>query len=75
MVPLFIRGIITLLLLCGMTALIWLLSTHSIPPDNTEVVYMLTGIIGTLTTLSVNWWFGSSKGSSDKNALLNNTVT
>ena len=72
-VALVFRGVITLLLLFGLGAIIYLLATHAIPEENKEHVWTLIGVDGTLTTLAVQWWFGSSKGSSDKTEFMKGT--
>lgn len=60
------RALLTSILLGMSGALIWILVTHEIPNENRDHVWTLVGIVGTLTTLSVNWWFGGSKGSTDQ---------
>lgn len=65
-----IRGVLTVVLLLGLGAVVWLLSFNAIPEENQEIVWSLTGALGALTTMSVQWWFGSSKGSSDKTQLI-----
>lgn len=67
---LWIRAFLTFILVSGTGALIWLLINHEIPESNTEQVFILLGVVGTLTTQSCTWWYGSSKGSSDKTGML-----
>ena len=64
---------ITMTLLIGIGGLVWLLASTEIPDNNQEHVWTLLGVIGTLATQSCMWWFGSSKGSSDKTMLIRNT--
>ena len=65
-----VRAMITMTLLLGVGGLVWLLASTEIPHNNQEHVWTLLGVIGTLTTQSCMWWFGSSKGSSDKTMLI-----
>lgn len=69
-----VRALITSILLLGIGGLVWLLATTEIPANNQEHVWTLLGVIGTLTTQAVMWWFGSSKGSSDKTQLIRGQI-
>lgn len=42
-----------------------------IPEPNESILKILLGALATLVITIVNWWFGSSKGSADKQELLN----
>lgn len=65
------RGFLTVALLLAVGISIWLLSQFEIPETNREIAWILFGVIATQTTTALNWWFSSSKGSSDKTKLLN----
>jgi len=48
-----------------------LLLYHAIPDSNRDLVTTAAGIfLGSGWTQILNWWFGSSKGSADKNEML-----
>jgi hypothetical protein len=43
-----------------------------VQPAGSDVLYTLCGVLGTITVGVANYFFGSSKGSSDKNKMLTN---
>jgi hypothetical protein len=49
---------------------IFLLAAHAIPPDNKDIVNIAIGALMTMAGTVVNYFFGSSKSSADKNELL-----
>ena len=67
---LIVRALITFLLLLGLGGIIMLLATHEIPRNNQEHVWTLLGVVGTLSTQSCMWWFGSSKADDDKSGAI-----
>lgn len=67
---LIVRGVITFTLICGVGGIFFMLATHEIPVNNKDQVWALVGTVGVLATQSITWWYGSSKGSSDKTELL-----
>lgn len=60
-------GLIILATLTWFTLLLYV----AIPEPNRDLITTAAGIfLGSGWTQILNWWFGSSKGSSDKNDLL-----
>jgi hypothetical protein len=51
---------------------LYLLILNPTPPDNKDVLYLIIGALIGFEGAIVNYFYGSSKGSSDKNELLNN---
>jgi len=60
-------ALIFLLFFAIVGVLIW----KEIPSPNYELLYMLLGILGAKFSDVVSYFFGSSKGSSDKTKLMN----
>lgn len=52
--------------------LFWMLS-HGVPKDSEVLVYML-GVLGTAWGMVMGYYFGSSSGSQEKNAMINRMV-
>ena len=50
--------------------IIFLLAIHAVPQDNMNIVNIAIGALMTMAGTVVNYFFGSSKSSSDKNELL-----
>jgi len=62
-------GIIILATLCWFGLLLKL----EIPESNKDLITTSAGVfLGSGWTQILNWWFGSSKGSSDKNDIISN---
>ena len=62
-------GLVVVLLL-GAMGIMYTLATVEIPDSNKETVWALTGVWMTATVTAVNWFFTSSKGSSDKTEII-----
>ena len=59
------------LIILATLAFFILLLYRPIPIENRDLVTTASGVfLGSGWTQILNWWFGSSKGSSDKNELL-----
>jgi drug/metabolite transporter (DMT)-like permease len=59
-----------LLIVACVLAFVYLLIVQQVPAENRDMVNMALGaFIGSMTTI-VSYFFGSSKGSADKNELL-----
>ena len=43
---------------------------NEIPESNRDAINILLGVTGTITVAVVNYFFGSSKGSSEKNDII-----
>jgi len=56
----------------GFFALMYLLVYHAIPAENKEILNIVVGALIASFTAVVGYYFGSSKGSSDKNEMLKN---
>lgn len=61
-----------ILLLFG--GIIWALFAHAIPDKSAPVLFMLTGSLATGVTQVLNFYFGSSKGSKNKDETLSEAV-
>lgn len=60
--------ILAALITVGFFTVVWILLTRAVPVDNkTELDIVLGALVGAFTGGIVNYFFGSSKGSSDKN--------
>ena len=60
-------AVIVVVLFIGMVVTLFFVE---IPKANGELVYALAGMIGTGFITILNWFFGSSKGSSDKTDII-----
>jgi multidrug transporter EmrE-like cation transporter len=49
---------------------IWLLFSHSIPEENKDVTYLVTGAMVSVFTSVVNYFFSSTKGSAEKTEII-----
>lgn len=52
--------------------LLGLLIFQETPEVNSELLYTMVGVFGTMAITVVNYYFGSSKGSSDKTKIMAN---
>lgn len=57
--------------LIGFFFSIWFAFFKVIPTDNKDVVLMLIGVLSNGVALILGYFYGSSKGSADKNELIN----
>lgn len=65
------RTIISLFMLIVIVALLFLMFIIELPENNKEMAYLVVGaLMGSFTTI-IAFWFGSSKGSSDKTDIIN----
>ena len=65
------RTIISLFMLIVIVALLFLMFIIELPENNKEMAYLVVGaLMGSFTTV-IAFWFGSSKGSSDKTDIIN----
>ena len=51
---------------------LWWLVSNPIPEGNRDVVMVLVGVIASGFTMVLGYFFGSSKGSADKNEIIKN---
>ena len=64
------RTIISLFMVVVIVALLFLMFIIELPENNKEMAYLVVGgLMGSFTTI-IAFWFGSSKGSSDKTDIL-----
>lgn len=63
-------GILAILVTAGFFGLLGFMCWESLPGANEKVLYVMVGSLGTAWTAVVNFYFGSSKGSQDKNQLI-----
>jgi fluoride ion exporter CrcB/FEX len=68
------RTVISLVMMLIIIAILFLMFTVEIPEGNRDMAYLVVGgILGSYTTV-IAFWFGSSKGSSDKTDIIKNQV-
>lgn len=67
---LFIRAFLTLCMLALLGYALWWVPQIELGAEQQRIVDLLTGAIIAQTSLAMGWWFASSKGSSDKTALM-----
>lgn len=67
---LFIRAFLTLIMLALLGYALWYIPQLDLSEQQQRIVDLLTGAVIAQTSLSMGWWFASSKGSSDKTTLL-----
>lgn len=60
------RVVVSILVVSAFLAYVFLITRIPIPPDMKDVVNTAGGILGGAFTLAVNYWLGSSAGSSAK---------
>ena len=60
-----------IIVLCFML-LLALLVFQEAPEVNSELLYTMVGVFGTMAITVVNYYFGSSKGSADKTKIMAN---
>lgn len=69
-----ITPILTLVLTAGFFGMVFFLTQYQIPEENKEVIYTLAGSLGTAWIATVTYYFGSSKGSADKDLSIRNLM-
>jgi uncharacterized membrane protein len=63
--------VLAIIIVLGVLGTIVILMKFSVPQENKNALYLILGaLIGSFTSV-VQYFFGSSKGSADKNELLN----
>lgn len=67
-------ALLSTLLTVGFFGLLIGLMTTAIPEANKNTLYVMVGSLGTAWVGSVQFWFGTTKGSSDKTALLGGKI-
>ena len=58
------------IIMCFM-ALLALLIFQEVPKPNSDLLYIMVGVFGTMAVTVINFYFGSSNGSKDKTKMLN----
>lgn len=65
------RSILSLMMMVVVMAILMGIFTVEIPDNNKDMAYLVVGgLMGSFTTI-IAFWFGSSKGSSDKTDIIN----
>lgn len=64
--------ILAIVIVVGIFVLLGVLIMHEIPETNKDLLNMIVGAFIASFTLVISYFFGSSKGSADKNELLKN---
>ena len=52
--------------------LLGLMVFQGVPEPNSDLLYILAGVVGTMAVTVVNFYFGSSKSSEDKTRIMAN---
>jgi len=66
-IPMYITGG---MVIAGFFWLLWLLSTVGVPEQNDGLMNTAMGVLLAAFSTVVGYWFGSSKGSHDKNEII-----
>lgn len=66
----FMQSLLALVIVSGFFGCIWLVMKHDVVQNMRDALLILIGSLGAAFGSIVNWYFGSSKGSADKNELL-----
>jgi multisubunit Na+/H+ antiporter MnhB subunit len=66
----FMQSLIAVLILTGFFGCIYLVMRHEVMESMRDALLILIGSLGAAFAAVVNYYFGSSKGSHDKNQLL-----
>ncbi len=69
----FLYALSALVILC-FVSIIFAMIFHLVPESNSSLLNVLLGSFATMTVQIVNYFFGSSKGSSDKTEMLYNST-
>lgn len=64
-------SLLSLLLTCFIAGIVWLLFYVTMPDGSKEVLFMLLGIVVKEWGGSMQYWFGTTRGSEEKTRLLN----
>ena len=63
------------ILILSFLILLALLVFQEVPVPNSQLLYTMVGVFGTMAVTVINYYFGSSKGSSDKTKIIANGNT
>jgi hypothetical protein len=66
----FMQSLLAVLILSGFFGCIYLVMLHDVKPEMRDSLLILIGGLAAAFGAVVNYYFGSSKGSADKNKLL-----
>jgi drug/metabolite transporter (DMT)-like permease len=66
----FMQSLLALVIVAGFFGCIWLVMKEAVQDGMRDALLILIGSIGAAFGAIVNYYFGSSKGSADKNKLL-----
>ncbi len=67
----YMPALLSLLLTCFIAGIVWLLFYVTMPDGSKEVLFMLLGIVVKEWGGSMQYWFGTTRGSEEKTRLLN----
>jgi len=62
----YVQVMLALLVTFGFFFCLYYLLTQDIPPNNKEVLYTILGSLGTVWVMQMNYFFGSTQGSKEK---------
>lgn len=69
-----ILPLLAVYLLLTFTIIVIILMFHTVPAANSQMVNIFIGAISGMALTAVTFYFGSSKGSADKNATIANST-
>ena len=69
-----IQGNIAFSSLAAFFTLVLILCFHSVPTANSQMINIFVGLLGSFAGTAVGYYLGSSKGSQDKTAIINNSL-
>lgn len=69
-----ILPLLAVYLLLTFTGIVIILMFHTVPAANSQMVNIFIGAISGMALTAVTFYFGSSKGSADKNATIANST-
>jgi uncharacterized membrane protein YjjP (DUF1212 family) len=67
-------GALAVLLVFAFFASILILCFHEVPKDNQQMINIFLGLLGSFASSAVGYYYGTTKGSSDKNAIIANST-
>ena len=64
--------VLAVIIVLSFLLLLALLIFQEVPALNSELLYTMVGVFGTMAITVINYYFGSSKGSADKTKIMAN---
>jgi len=73
-IKLIFQGLMTFFMFLVMFLLLNSLIKHSLPNENKEIVYMITGYISGALSTCMQFWFGNTSSAIDKDSMIYNST-